>query len=70
MREKIAAILKNALCLSLLLHLLLVLSFSLAYTLGSIREPKPSLEIPAYVYRGELSKPPAPSRIAQHVGAT
>lgn len=63
MREKIAAALKNAFWLSLLLHVLLLLSFSLVYTgRPPIAEPKPSLDIPAYVYNDFPSPPP---KIAQ-----
>lgn len=67
MREKITAAFKNALWLSLLLHLLLLLSFSLVYTSQTRVEPKPSLDIPAYVYQEQPSPPP---KVAQQKDAS
>lgn len=59
MRKRITeALQKHIFVVSLLLHLLLLLSFTLAFTLQpqpQPDEPKPSMEVPAYVYRGEVT---------------
>lgn len=57
MREKIRTALKHSLWLSVLFHVLLMLSFSLVLTWQPPVKPIPALDIPAYVYRGELATP-------------
>jgi TonB family protein len=62
MRQRIARVLQShPFWVSLLLHVLLVISFSLIITFQPRTPPTPSLEVPAYVYRETMTPRPQQS---------